>query len=404
MRVLLVTETYPPEIRSASHLMLELAEELSARGHQISVVTTWPQYNLDRNKELQDFKEVEIENGIKVLRIKTLPLRNVSYLVRGLVQLFVPLQFLWKLYRKGMADHDVVLVYSPPLPMAFIGTWFRWRGQFNLLNVQDLFPQNGIDLEILTHPLHIQFFKILERWAYRTADVVTVHSQGNRQMVVEQHPDCQSKFKILHNWVDVDYYAQPLEGINFRERFSITHPFIFVFAGVIGPSQYLGLVLKIAEKMQDYEDVLFLLVGDGSEKEALLKQKSEMGLNNVMFQPFISRDDYPALLKISSVGIICLSPKNKTPVVPGKLLGYMAASLPVVALINKQSDGHAIVKEAECGYSANSDDFEASLAVARQLYEQQSQLKTMGARGKEYARVNFSKEVCVSKLETFFNS
>ena len=99
MNILLVTDSYPPEIRSASHLMLELAQELTLRGHSVTVITTWPEYNLDQSLVRQDFAELENEAGIRVIRVKTLPHHNVNYLVRGLSQLLMPVQFLMRLKR-----------------------------------------------------------------------------------------------------------------------------------------------------------------------------------------------------------------------------------------------------------------------------------------------------------------
>ncbi len=176
MNILLVTDSYPPEIRSASHLMLELAQELNSRGHQVTVITTWPEYNLDRDEDKKSFNEIEIEEGITVIRVKTLPHHNVNYIVRGLSQLIMPLQFLLKLWRHKIKP-EAVVVYSPPLPLALVGSWLQRKGVRYLLNVQDLFPQNAIDLGILTSPMQIKFFKALERFAYRTADIVTVHSE-----------------------------------------------------------------------------------------------------------------------------------------------------------------------------------------------------------------------------------
>ena len=97
MNILLVTDSYPPEIRSASHLMLELAEELHHRKYHVTVITTWPEYNLDQDSAPCRFFEKEIENCITVLRVKTLPHHNVNYLLRGVAQLLMPLQFLRKL-------------------------------------------------------------------------------------------------------------------------------------------------------------------------------------------------------------------------------------------------------------------------------------------------------------------
>lgn len=403
MNILLVTDSYPPEIRSASHLMLELAQELHYRGHRVTVITTWPEYNLDEELAQKKYNGHETEDGITVIRVKTMPHHNVNYIIRGLAQLIMPIQFLYKL-RHSKVKTDAVIVYSPPLPLALIGTWLRRKGARYLLNVQDLFPQNAIDLGILKRPLQIKFFQALERYAYKTADVVTVHSEGNQKEVLRQHPWIESKLKILHNWVDLDHHASDSEDnknkINFRQKWGINQKHIAVFAGVMGPSQYLELILQIAEKMQDQHDLLFLLVGDGKEKAKLESLAHEKKLNNVQFEGFISRDSYPELLKICTIGLVCLSPLNKTPVVPGKILGHMAAGLPVAAFLHTASDGHALISEAQCGISANSDNLDSCLESLQLLLSHNEEyIRELGNSGKRYATQHFSKEVCVSQLE-----
>ncbi len=403
MNILLVTDSYPPEIRSASHLMLELAQELNSRGHQVTVITTWPEYNLDRDEDKKSFNEIEIEEGITVIRVKTLPHHNVNYIVRGLSQLIMPLQFLLKLWRHKIKP-EAVVVYSPPLPLALVGSWLQRKGVRNLLNVQDLFPQNAIDLGILTSPMQIKFFKALERFAYRTADIVTVHSEGNRKMVNEQYPDIGSKLQLLHNWVDIDHHSVhddqcERSHTDFRKKWNIKHKYIAVFAGVMGPSQYLELILGIAERLQDQTDLLFLLVGDGKEKEKLQQIAKEKDLKNIQFEGFISRDVYPDLLSICSIGLVCLSPQNKTPVVPGKILGHMAAGLPVAAFLHTASDGHDLIKDAGCGVSANSADLTLSEQAFRQLMHNSENFSALGKSGKEYAAKNFAKDICVTQLE-----
>lgn len=383
--------------------MLELAEELQRRGHQITVMTTWPEYNLDQAIFPQTFLEYSEENGIAVLRLKTLPHHNVNYLIRGIAQLLMPLQFLWKAWRYEL-QADAVIVYSPPMPLAFVGAFFRGNHRF-LLNVQDLFPQNAIDLGVLKNKLQIRFFQWLEQQAYRLADVVTVHSEGNRQTVLQQHPNIAEKLHILHNWVDIEHHQSTTSQVDFREKWGITQPHVAVFAGVMGPSQYLELVLAVAERLQaEQPDWLFLLVGDGVEKPKLLQQATQKSLTNVRFEGFVSRDVYPDLLRICSAGLVCLSPQNQTPVVPGKILGYMAAELPVVAFLQRQSDGHAIVQAANCGVTADSANVEACITAFRQLITQGRPLREIGHAGRQYALQHFSKEVCVSDLEGMLNS
>lgn len=382
--------------------MLELAQELEHRGHDVTVITTWPEYNLDQAIEHKKFSEFEIEDAINVIRVKTLPHHNVNYIVRGLSQLLMPLQFLLKL-RRYKIKTDAVVVYSPPLPLALVGSWLRKYGVRNILNIQDLFPQNAIDLGILRSNAQIKFFKALEKYAYKTADIVTVHSEGNRKMLLEQQDKIESKLKLLHNWVDVEHHSSEHSTVNFKQKWAIKHKHIAVFAGVMGPSQYLDLILMIAEQMQENTDLLFLLVGDGKEKERLQALVKTKGLANVRFEGFISRDVYPDLLSACSIGLVCLSPQNQTPVVPGKILGHMAAGLPVAAFLHTTSDAHQMISDANCGVSANSADVQECVRAMKDLLSRESEFGRIGLSGKQYAKQHFSKEVCVSQLEAMLN-
>jgi colanic acid biosynthesis glycosyl transferase WcaI len=397
MKILLVTDSYPPEIRSASHLMLELAQELTIRGHEVTVITTWPEYNLDQREQQKHFNELETEGSIKVIRVKTLPHHNVNYVVRALSQLLMPVQFLLKL-RRYKVQADAVVVYSPPLPLAFVGSWLRRKGVRNLLNVQDLFPQNAIDLGILRSKMQIRFFRALERFAYRTADIVTVHSEGNQKMLLAQNPTISSKLRILHNWVDIDHHAANEASVDYRKQWGITQKYVAVFAGVMGPSQYLELILGVAERMQEQADLLFLLVGDGKEKERLQQLAKDKNLSNVRFEGFISRDTYPDLLNACDIGLVCLSPQNQTPVVPGKILGHMAAGLPVVAFLHPASDGHRLIVDAQCGISADSGDWEHCTTAMKKFISQSGAFQAFGLSGQRYALAHFSKQACVSEL------
>ena len=398
MNILLVTDSYPPEIRSASHLMLELAEELHRRNYQVTVITTWPEYNLDLNSYPQSLQEKEVENGVVIIRVKTLPHHNVNYIIRGISQLLMPLQFIWKLRQYGIRP-DTLIVYSPPLPLALVGSWLRRKKVRFVLNVQDLFPQNAIDLGVLSNPLQIRFFRALEKYVYSSADILTVHSEGNKKTVLQQNPNLVSKLWILHNWVDLSPHESNFLYKDFREEWAIKEKYVAIFAGVIGPSQNLELLLNVAAQMQDEKELLFLFVGDGKEKETLQKLASEKSLKNVRFEGFVSRDEYNDLLRICSIGLVCLSPQNKTPVVPGKILGYMAAGLPIAAFLHSSSDGHGVIKAAQCGFSADSANKDACIQSMRDLMSHTDSFKGLGEKGKCYAAKHFSKELCVSKLE-----
>ena len=115
---------------------------------------------------------------------------------------------------------------------------------------------------------------------------------------------------------------------------------------------------------------------------------------------FVSKEEYTKLLNEIDVGLVCLTSKNKTPVVPGKILGYMAARIPVLAFLNQESDAHRIIHEARCGYSYVPDDAERAAQMIIKMYREKDLLRELGLNGYQYAVRNFSKKVCVDKLES----
>ncbi|MEO0271919.1 MAG: glycosyltransferase family 4 protein [candidate division WOR-3 bacterium] len=403
MKILLITDSYPPEIRSASHLMKELAEGLRDRGHEVMVATCYPAYNLSDSALIQEYPIYSVEDNIEVIRIKTLPHHKVNFILRGISQLTLP-KFFWrgiKKYFKG--NIDVAVVYSPPLPLGYVGYWCKkYMSSKFVLNLQDIFPQNAIDLGALRNPLIIKFFERMERVIYRLADKITVHSEGNKDFLLKSKKITQDKVEVLHNWIDINAYQPKQEDGIYLKKLGIEDKFVILFGGVIGPSQGLDLVIKAAEKISHVQDIVLLIVGDGTEKQKLVKEVQSKGLKNVLFYPFIPKEEYAKLLKEVDVGLVSLSSKNKTPVVPGKILGYMAAGLPILGILNKESDGHSIIKDAECGYSTISDDYSKLAELMVKMYREKHLLREMGYKGYMYAVENFSKDRCIDKIENIF--
>lgn len=403
MNILLITDSYPPEIRSASHLMQELAEGLRDRGHKVAVITSYPQYNLvAESKEIQ-FNQYTVEDSIEVVRVKTLPHHKVNFIIRGISQLTMPYIFFSAIKKYIRHKIDIVIVYSPPLSLAVVGnmTKVKYGAKF-IFNVQDIFPQNAIDLDILKNRFMIKIFEWMEKKAYTGADRTVVHSYGNREFLINKKQVREDKVHVLHNWIDIEPYVNITRTNIFRERYGVNGKFICLFAGVIGPAQGLDLLIKAANELKEIPEVCFLLVGDGTEKDKLMRMAEGYSLRNVIFKPFVSKEEYPKLAKDTDVGIVCLSSKNKTPVVPGKILGYMAASIPVIAFLNRESDAHGLIRDARCGYSAISDNHINMADAVRRIYHERERLREYSENGFKYVSEHFTKEACLNNLEKFF--
>jgi colanic acid biosynthesis glycosyl transferase WcaI len=401
MNIVLITEYYPPQLTSNAPMMQELAEELASRGHRVVAVTAWPQHNPSNEAKGMSLKVFSVEKGVILIRVKTLPLHNNNFIARGISQLLLPYLFWIKIRKFVNEKPDVVFLYSPPLPLTILGVKIKKKyGARFVLNIQDIFPQNAIDLGIMKSKIAIKLFECIEKKAYQYADKMTSHTQSSRKYLIKEKKVSEEKVYYIPNWIDIKKYSNLQRRNVFRIKYELENKFIFLFPGTIGPSQGLDIIISLANSIKKLlNDVCFLIVGGGIEKDRLRKRTEQYSLENVVFQPFVSQEDYPSLVKDADVGIVCLSNMNKTPVIPGKILGFMAASIPVVAFLNRESDGHALIKSAQCGYSTLSDaPLEEMKKLIVKIYNEKEKLKQYGKNGFRYVSTHFAKETCIDNL------
>ena len=244
---------------------------------------------------------------------------------------------------------DAALVYSPPLPLALAALALcRARRRPLIVNIQDLFPQSAIDLGLLNNPYLIRIFKGLESFLYRHADLVAVHSEGNRRHVLNAGGKF-GKVTVVPNWIDTKAIQPGSRENGLRASLGLDHHFVVSFAGIMGYSQDLETVLHSARILKDQKDIVFLMVGDGVEKFKLQKLARENQLDNVLFLPMQPKDKYPEVLLASDLCLATLRPEVKTPVVPSKILSIMAAGRPVLASLPLDGDAPRLIAEAQCG-------------------------------------------------------
>lgn len=400
--ILIITDSYPPEIRSAALLMKDLADGLADKGHNVFVATSYPKYNLI-DSERAVWPEIADENGVKVLRIKTLPHHKVNFIIRGISQLLMPYIFFRKIKENIKEKIDIVIVHSPPLPLTLVAYKVKkFYGAKYVLNLHDIFPQHAIDLGILKKWKHwpaIWLFERMEKNAYKNSDLIIVPSNEHKKFIEEKRNMPKEKTQVVYHWIDSEPFLKIKKTDRFRKLYGLENKFIFLFGGVLGPSQGLDLFIRIADKIRKNKDIIFLFVGDGSVKEKLVKMANELKLENIVFKSFVSLEEYPELVKDCDVGIISLTSRNTTPAVPAKILGYMAAAVPIVAFLHKESEGLLIVKKAKCGYGGISSDEEKAMEIILKMYNEKEKMKEYGENGLKYLLENMEKKVCVDKFE-----
>lgn len=401
MNLLFLSNYFPPEIGSGPHLPFELAESLSQLGHHVTVVTGFPRYNLSVMPARYRWRVSVREemSGIRVVRINAPNFYGSSVFSRGMVQLLAPPALALPGLLAGKPD--LVYTISPPLMMGIAAFVVAKRyGVPCVVNVQDLFPQTLIDLGILHNRTVIRVFEAMERYVYRKASAITVMSNGNRSFVVKRGAESE-KVHTISNWVDTSA-IQPGPRLNsFRQQHGLGDEFLVLFAGTMGWSQSLDVVIDAASHLANHSDIRFLLVGRGAEQERIKMRAAEAP--NVQFLPMQPKVVYPRLLAAADVCLVTLRPEVVTPTVPSKISTIMAAGRPLVASI-PEGDARDVIKDANCGLLVTPGDGKALADAVLQLRNCPEAASEMGKNGRAYAESRLSRESCVKRNEQVFQS
>ncbi len=399
MKILLVTINFPPEIGGASHLIYELAASLQARGHEATVLTGYPSYNVtDLAPQYRRGMRLDEQlDGIAVRRVRIPQLPRANKFARGLQHFLFGL-WLGALVAVGPRA-DVILVFSPPLPLPWLTAMAgRIRRMPVVANIQDLFPLEAVELGMLTNGVLIRLFEAMERQVHRLVTAVTVHSPGNRLHVIERGGR-EERVHVVYNWVDAERICPGARDNGFARQHGLEGRFVVSYAGTMGWAQDMGAVVDAAYRLRDEKEILFLLVGDGVQKEREFARSRDLGLENIVWLPMQPWAVYPDVLAASDASLINLHPELHTPVVPSKLLSIMAAARPVIASLPSESDARRILAEAGAGLCVPAGDAQALAAAIRQLHAQPSLAQEMGRRGRTYVEAHFSRQACIDQLE-----
>jgi len=401
MNVLLLTAEFPPEIRSAALLMGELAGSMARRGHRVTVITAAPPGA--RNGSLFS-PAVEERDGVRVLRIRTLAVHRsrAGAIVRGLMQLINAVAFF--VAALAVKDAEVTVAYSPPLALGIVGALLhRLRGTPHLLNVQDLVPQYAIDLGILKNRALIRVLKAIERAVYRNVHLITVHSPGNAAYLIGEGVPA-SKVAVVPNWVDTARIRPAARETAYRKRAGLEGSFVALFAGALGFAQDLDTVLEAAALLRPHARIVFLIVGDGVEKARLQEKARALDLANVRFMPVVPADEYPEVVASADLCLATLQRSLLCPVVPSKLLGYMAAGRPIVAAFPEGGDAPRVIREADCGLSVPAGEPRRLAEAILEASENSEQWRARGDRGRRFVEMNHDRERAMALYDSLLGT
>ncbi|MBK8234417.1 MAG: glycosyltransferase family 4 protein [Deltaproteobacteria bacterium] len=396
MRILYLSQYFPPEMGAPAARVSELAARWVARGHEVAVLTGFPNHPTGvippeyRGRVLQR----EHYRGIEVLRTWIYAAPNKGVLRRGLAYgSFAGSSVLLGGLAREVRRADLVLATSPQFLCALSGLALAraWRVPY-VLEIRDLWPQSIVEVGALppSHPI-VLGLRALERFAYAQADLLVGVTDSFARIWREQGVDPQ-KIRTIKNGVDLGFFRPDQDGRAMRATLGLTDDaFVVGYIGTIGMAHGLGTLLDVAERLRDHPGIEFVLVGEGAQRGALEQEARARGLTHVHFVGQLPRAQIPAVLAATDLPVVMLkdTPLFET-VLPSKLFEIMGCARPLLLAVGGEAKQLAL--EADCGWVIPPEDADAMADAILRVRASPDEAARRGRAGRAYVEQHFDRE------------
>jgi len=385
MNLLVLCPHFAPDVAPTGEVMTAITAALADRGHRLHVVTALPWYRDHRVDDGWGGRpwRTETTDWGWITRLHPFPTDKTNIPARAVaVGGFTAMSVVAATATRMRPD--AVMVMSPPLPLGVAG-WMAAavrRAPF-VFNVQDVFPDVAVELGAITNPRVIAAAAALEKFLYRRADAVTVLSEDLRDNVAGKlGPHRPERVHVIPNFVDTERIAPADRTNSYREQYGLGDRTVVLYAGNVGMSQSLELVVEAARRCRDRDDVVFVVNGGGSAKDALVE--SAAGLENLRFVEMQPRERLPEVLAAGDLHVVPLKRGLARSSVPSKLYSILAAGRPVLASVDAGTEVATTIERASAGVSVPPEDPDAFCDALCALLDDPARRAAMGASGREF--------------------
>ena len=412
MNLLVICPHFDPDVAPTGVVMSRIAHELIARGNRLHVVTSLPWYQhhaIDAGWDGQLVRTERTDWG-RISRVHPFPTDKRNIPARALAfGGFTALATLVGAF--GQVRPDAVLAMSPPLTLGLAGRIAATVRRAPLVfNIQDVFPDVAIELGLLSGDRVIRGARALERVSYRISDAVTVLSddlaenvrakitiglEGERAQVQAE------KVRVIPNFVDTNAIRPAARENSYREQYGLIGKKVVMYAGNVGFSQSLNLVLDAARSFEaSRPDVVFVINGGGSARPDLERDAAQ--LPNVRFVDMQPIERLPEVLAAGDIHVVPLRAGLAWSSVPSKLYSILAAGRPIVASVDPGTEVERTIERARAGIAVPPDDSRAFASALGELIDDSDRADSMGASGRLFVERWASPSAVAESYENLF--
>lgn len=389
MRILLLTQYFPPEKGAAQVRLWELAKGLYNQGHKVTVVTAFPNHptGIIPEEYLGKHFMREAMEGVTVLRTWIYPVKRGRFWLRLLNYFSFVFSSLYGIAKSG--KQDLIIVESPPLFIGFsaiIASWVK-KAPY-IFNVSDLWPESAVQLGLVTNKTIIRATEWLEGYFYKKAYKLSAQTQGIIDGLKRKNVSPED-ILFLPNGVDTELFQPREKDKELEEGLGLEGKTVILYAGTMGYAHGIETALEAADILRDNPDLFFLFVGDGSERPKLEAIAQEKQLPNVRFIDFQPLEVIPRYYSLSSINLSTLRRyKLSEGVRPSKVFPALASGQPLIYV--GEGEGAEIVKESGGGVVLEPENPELLARTILELKNDPKRCQDMAVQGRAYVVEHYS--------------
>ena len=393
MNILFLTMSSQLRNIETSGIYTDLMRKFRDSGHTVYIIAP-------HERRSKRGTEYTVTNGVHFLGVATLNLSKTNVIEKGVGQLLLEYQFSSALHRYWSdVSFDVILYSTPPITFTRVIKDVKRHNPkaISYLLLKDIFPQNAVDLGMLTTSgvkgMLYRYFRHKERRLYAISDYIGCMSPANVRYLLEHNPEIEpSKVEVAPNSYDIPTQrADDIEPHQIRARYGLpTNIPIFIYGGNMGKPQGIPFILECLDRVKHRTDCHFLLVGNGTEYatlEAWMKRNRPTAVS--LFENLPKRD-YDALASSCDVGLIFLDYRFTIPNYPSRLLPYIMSRKPIIAATDPNCDMGALAEANGYGYWSPSNSADRFVEVVEKMLH--SDIRQMGDKGYEFFMNNYTTE------------
>lgn len=341
------------------NIYTDLLREFVKNGHHVYAVSP-----IERNQK-EETKLIKEENAV-ILRLKIGNTQKTgSVIEKGISTVMIEPAFK-KAIRQYFSNvkFDLVLYSTPPITLVSAIAYVKKRDcAKTYLLLKDIFPQNAVDIGMMSQKgvkgILYRYFRAKEKKLYRISDRIGCMSEANVKYLLKHNPEInKDKVEICPNSIEpVDKSVSAGEKVKIRKKYHIPlDRTVFVYGGNLGKPQGIPFMLKCLHSQRENDKAFFLIVGNGTEYGKIERYIEKYKPQNIKLLQWLPKEDYDKVVAVCDVGMIFLDHRFTIPNFPSRLLTYMSAKIPVLAVTDPNTDIGKVITEGGFGWWCESDD------------------------------------------------